>query len=164
MLIYLDAMIVQYCADYEGFLFRGELLPARNKPLVRELQALQKLIELEQFGHWEFAASGHLLDELHRGRPSQCQLEAYDVLADAATTSEPADVERFIDQVRCLGLQRADERHLAIAAAMKASWFITNDQEIFRKVAEEFGGFIGSMQVDTPARCIDRIFKGFFLV
>jgi hypothetical protein len=48
MLIYLDANIVQYCADYEDFIFGDGALPSGTKAkLRRELYALRTLVEMD---------------------------------------------------------------------------------------------------------------------
>ena len=64
MLVYLDAMIVQYCADYEDFIF-GHIskCPTSEAELRRELAALRRLVELEQLGDWIFASSPQLTSE-----------------------------------------------------------------------------------------------------
>jgi len=58
MLIYLDANIVQYCADYEDFIFGDGALPSGTKArLRRELSALRTLGEIElQLEHLDFDA------------------------------------------------------------------------------------------------------------
>jgi len=129
----------------------------------RELYALRELIELERFGNWAFANCEHLQVELHRGRPSNDQRETYEMLA------ESADVEYAIDEpvfrnvlqelLRLRLRDRADQVHLATAVAMRASWFLTNDNGILRKV----GGRIRSTLIARPSECIDEISVGLFL-
>ena len=91
MLIYLDANIVQYCADYGDFVFgrEGAVQPS-NRNLKMELRALGGVIELavraevQDLDHrWDVAAPRHLLEELSRGNPSQEQLDTYRLLREA---------------------------------------------------------------------------------
>lgn len=77
MLIYLDANIVQYCADLETM--QGE-----DPKLNIELQSLDEIIEMAAYAEmqdldhrWDVAAPEHLLDELKRGRPTKQQLRTY---------------------------------------------------------------------------------------
>src|SRR5436853_5360898 len=85
MLIYLDANLIQYCADYEGFLFgNNPTSPTFDPNLLRELTALRQLIELEQLGNeWHFAAPIHLMEELLSGKPTARQREIYAILLRA---------------------------------------------------------------------------------
>jgi len=160
MLVYLDANIVQYCADFDGYL-SGD---SRECPVVHswlrgQLEGLRQLIELDQHGHWDFAAPEELLRELHRGRPTREQGETYPILERVRMTPEPD--RRRVDSVSAcligLGLSRADRRQLATAAAMGASWFITCDQEIVRRVADNLGGCIGPMCVAHPSSAVQEI-------
>ncbi len=67
MLLYLDAALVRYCADYEGFLFGdGGNRPVPEAVLRRELMALRNLIQREGYGPREVATSPLLLQELCR--------------------------------------------------------------------------------------------------
>jgi hypothetical protein len=50
MLIYLDANVAQYCADYQDFVFGDSAAPSINEPLLREVRALRQIVELEQLG------------------------------------------------------------------------------------------------------------------
>jgi hypothetical protein len=150
MLIYLDANIVQYCADYQQFVFDNAALPSFVTPrLRRELVALRRLIELEMQieqmdfeNRWNIAAPSHLLKELFSGRPTEDQRRVYFMLREAwwdcgeekdlATTEDQiADIEKSL---RPLNLKDAADRwHLAEAIALGASWFLTNDTDILKK-------------------------------
>lgn len=167
MVIYLDANIVQYLADFGDFVFRASPnLPVSSPWLQGELNALRELIELEQLGHWDFAAPEHLLAELHRGRPTVGQRETYAILEDAAFMAEPCrrDVGEYSTSLLTLGLARADRRHLATALAMSASWFLTCDRGILRRVAKAPGGWRRAMRVAPPSRAIEEITRGLFLL
>lgn len=73
MLIYLDANIVQYCGDESDYVFGKTDSPRTDDPrLQKELTAIRRLVDLEQFGNWEFAAPLHLLAELRAGKPTVC--------------------------------------------------------------------------------------------
>ena len=83
MLIYLDANIVQYCADQSDFIFGiSDKTLTVDQKFQRELVALRRLVELEQLGGWEFAAPSHLLAELHAGKPTISQRETCGVLEE----------------------------------------------------------------------------------
>jgi len=162
MLIYLDANIVQYCADYEAFLFGGRPSPQGLEPnLLRELRALRELIELEQLGNWEFAASDHLLRELHRGHPTHEQLNVYQLLEDAAHSPSP-DAVAVGERVQLMNVNftdNADRRHVATALAMGASWFITND----RNMIVATSGRVRNLRIARPSECLEEISVGLFL-
>src|SRR3972149_10640051 len=85
MLIYLDANIVQYCADYERFILGDDTTPpTSDAKLLKELEALRTLFELEQLGQgWEVPAPTHLIKELLRGKPTPNQQNTYDILLRA---------------------------------------------------------------------------------
>ncbi len=168
MLIYLDAKIVQYCADYEDFIFGDStILPVNNPTLRKELLALKKLVELEQFGNWSFAAPHHLLAELHRGKPTENQLEVYRVLQEAWKDSEPqqefmtngetvADIESSLVNLNLIDIP--DRRHLAEAIALKASWFLTLDNDILEKTC----GKVRETRVCRPSESLEEISVGLF--
>src|SRR4051794_4970371 len=81
MLVYLDANLVQYCADYADFIFGGsEDAPSEDPKLVRQLRGLRDLTDMEQLGTWGFAGPQHLLAELRKGRPTRRQLDTYEQL------------------------------------------------------------------------------------
>jgi hypothetical protein len=88
MLIYLDANIVQYCADHCDFVF-GESATCKgvDAKLQKELEALRGLVELDQLGDWTFAAPAHLLAELRAGERTEEQLDTYKVLEEAWSDS-----------------------------------------------------------------------------
>lgn len=166
MLIYLDANIVQYCADFDGYLSGDSReCPVRDSWLRGQLEGLRELIELDQHGHWDFAAPEELLRELHRGRPTREQRKTYPILERATMTPEPD--RRRVDNVSAcligLGLSRSDRRQLATAAAMGASWFITCDQEIVRRVADTLDGRIDSMRVAHPSSAVQEVRVGLSL-
>jgi hypothetical protein len=82
MLIYLDANIVQYFADYNKFIFGNDPLASRIKAkVVKELIALRELIELaleiesrDFDNRFDIAAPKHLLKELFAGKPTDNQI------------------------------------------------------------------------------------------
>jgi hypothetical protein len=164
MLIYLDAQIVQYCADYEDFLFDKLLSCPVGEPNLRtELYALRRLIELEQFGDWTFAASELLLTELHRGVPTQRQRAVYKLLEESFSAYEQPDervLQEVAEELASLQLKdAADRRHLANAVAVGSSWFITNDNDILRKTS----GGVRTTRVARPSECLAEISVGLFL-
>jgi hypothetical protein len=164
MLIYLDANIVQYTADYADFLCGNHMHCPIQEPALRgELYALRELIQLEQFGNWTFASPEHLQAELHRGRVRDHQKETYELLEESADPEDAIEDHVFrnvIEELLPLGLSdRADRVHVATAVAMGASWFLTNDTEILRKV----GGQVRSTRVAKPSECIEDISVGLFL-
>ncbi len=151
MLIYLDANIVQYCADYGDFVFGREgVAQPPNRNLKMELRALGEVIELavraevQDLDHrWDVAAPRHLLEELSRGNPSQDQLDTYRSLREAwqhlgIEEHGAPDVEvvnTLETKLRSRNLRDpADRRHLAEAVAIGASWFITLDKDIIKKM------------------------------
>lgn len=175
MLIYLDTMIVQYCADYEDFIF-GEARknPANEPKLAGEFVSLRQLIKLEQFGDWTFAAPSHLMNELLAGKPKFNQRLVYHILLKAWLDSAwnefyesgEDDVLSIYESLRSLKLKgAADQRHLAEAIALNASWFLTNDGEVIRKTRTR-GQRIGQVckvRVARPSECFEEISVGLFL-
>ena len=169
MLIYLDANIVQYCADHEKFVSGKSDRCKRVAPkLKKELEALRRLVELEQLSDWTFAAPHHLLSELRAGKPTRNQLGTYKLLQEAwsdSAWSEDAspttEVIRKIEQfLGVLKLKHAsDQRHLAEAIALNASWFLTNDRDVVKKA--KCG--VGAMRVCRPSECLEDISTGLFL-
>jgi hypothetical protein len=186
MLIYLDANIVQYCADYDDFIFAEGALPSATKArLRRELSALHKLVEIElQLEHldfenrWNFAAPTHLIKELLRGRPTENQQNVYPVFRQVwddfgREYAEPdtEHVASIYHSLRYLNLKdSADRRHLAEAIAIEAAWFLTNDMDIIKKThpepAKALGKVIGIRQnvgiiqgvcVALPSECAERM-------
>jgi len=154
MLIYLDANIVQYCADYGDFIFAREgAMQPPNPNLKMELRALGEVIELtvraevQDLDHrWDVAAPVHLLEELSRGNPSQEQLDTYRWLREAWQDlgieehgSPDVEVVNAVEtRLPRLNLRDPpDRRHLAEAVAIGASWFITLDKDIIEKTRDE---------------------------
>lgn len=172
MLIYLDANIIQYCADHWDFV-SGESATCKNVDLKlqKELEALRRLVELEQLGDWTFAATAHLLAELRAGKPTKEQFDTYKLLQEAwgdsiwfEDTRPTEDTIRKIEQsLATLKLKQAsDRRHLAEAIALHASWFLTNDKDVVNKAKKAKGRF-GSIQVCRPSECLQEISIGLFL-
>lgn len=164
MLIYLDANVVQYTADYADFVFgKNAAYPVEEQAIRSELYALRELIELEQFGSWTFANCDNLQAELCRGRPSNDQRETYEVLnvcPDAEYVIGQQVFLEVLEELLPLRLRdQADRVHLATAVAMGASWFLTNDNGILRRV----GGHIRSTRVAKPSGCIEEISVGLFI-
>jgi hypothetical protein len=168
MLIYLDTMIVQYCADYKDFIFgHSSKCPTTESELRRELSALRRLVELEQMGNWIFASSPQLVSELHGGRPTSDQIEIYKLLQKSYEQSgwgevfriEPQTVDRIGSFVKRLGLQPGDTRHLAEAIALNASWFLTNDKDVILKCNNQDL----PIKVARPSECLEDISLGLFL-
>jgi len=165
MLIYFDANIVQYCADYGDQIFGNvETSPCLGWKFRRELDALRQLVYLEQFGNWTFASSSHLQCELHRGRPTKQQREMYSELKDTADCSYSLDEQVYRDVLEDCLVQRlrdrSDQKHVAIAAAMGASWFLTNDGDVVRNLKRRP---IARMRVARPSDCISDISIGLVL-
>jgi hypothetical protein len=164
MLIYLDANIVQYCADYEDFLFSDQTdCPVGEPKFRRELHALRQLIHLEQFGNWTFAVSAELLSELRHGRPTRPQREVYKLLQESCWPYDEADasvLRNVAEALQSLQLKdRLDLQHLANAVTLGASWFITNDNDILRKT----DGWVRPTRVARPSECVAEISVGLFL-
>ncbi len=176
MLIYLDANIVQYCADYGDFIFhcKGAVQPP-NRDLKKELRALGEIIgqavraEVQDLDHrWDVAVPCHLLAELSRGNPSQEQLDTYRWLREAWQDlgieqhgcPDVEAVNRADETLRRLNLRDPpDRRHLAEAVAIGASWFITLDKDIIRKTRKELGkpGIIEGVVVGRPSELRARM-------
>jgi len=169
MLIYLDANVVQDCADHGDFIFgQSETCENVSPNLQKELAALRTLVELEQLGDWTFAAPTHLLEELGAGKPTEKQKETYKVLQEAWSDSawfedsRPTDdmIRKIERSLAVLKLEDApDRRHLAEAIALNASWFLTNDKEILRKT----DGAVQGVRVCRPSGCLQDISIGLFL-
>jgi hypothetical protein len=151
MLIYLDANIVQYCADYGDFVFgRDGAVQPPNHNLKVELRALGEVIELavlaevQDLNHrWDVAAPKHLLDELEHGDPTEKQFFTYSHLREAWQvlgiekhgTPDAENVERVQRRLAILKLKHPpDTLHLAEAVAMGAAWFLTYDKDILKKM------------------------------
>jgi hypothetical protein len=168
MLIYLDANLVQYCTDHPEFVFGESDTCEKAHPSVeKELAALRRLVELEQLGDWTFAAPSRLLEELHAGKPTDEQDRTYKLLQEAWNESAWLDdarptenaIRNVEESLDVLKLRHAsDQRHLAEAIALGASWFLTNDEEIVRKTKGEVQG----VRVRRPSECL-QISVGLFL-
>src|SRR4030042_6328757 len=173
MLIYLDTMIVQYCVDYEDFVF-GEITgqtaecPVSERKLKSELRALRQLIFLDQLGDWVYACTPELLKELHAGKPTDEQRKMYKLLLEAWRDSgwddafplQLSEVARIESYLKMLNFRHsADRRHLDEAIVLNASWFLTNDKEIIVKCE----GWNLPLRVAQPSECLDEISVGLFL-
>ncbi len=174
MLIYLDTMIVQYCVDYEEFVF-GSLTghtaecPVSEPKLKQELWALRQLVFLEQLGDWVFACTPGLLKELHAGKPTAEQRKVYALLLETWKDSgwndafplQSGEVARIESSLKILNLRHsADRRHLAEAIVLNASWFLTNDKEIVIKCRDRNL----PLRVARPSESLDEISVGLFLM
>jgi len=172
MLIYLDTMIVQYIIKYQEYIFReisgysGEC-PVTEPKLKRELNALRELIFLDQLGDWVYACPPHLCDELNAGKPTAEQQESYQILmktwkesswTDAFPLDE-SEVSRVEASLKILRLKPADQRHLAEAIVLNASWFLTNDKKIINKCKRKQL----PLSVARPSECLNEISVGLFL-
>jgi hypothetical protein len=179
MLIYLDAMIVQYIADYNDYIFQDILSgkeipnPIGEPKLATELVALRRIIFLEQFGHWDIVAPAHLVRELKRGKPTQSQLEIYGILLQAWNDSlnwwnegiEPnekkiSSIENLLASIKFQ--HKADRRHLAEAVAIQASWFLTNDKNIIKLTREkkhELKSITDEIKLLDPIHNINQMLK-----
>lgn len=176
MLIYLDANIVQYCADYHDFVcgLDGARQPP-NRKLEIELHALGEIIELavhaelQDVDHrWDVAVPTHLLDELARGHPSEQQLLTYSSLREAwhdlgieeHGSADAEAVDRVERRLRRLNLRHApDKRHLAEAVAIGAAWFLTLDKDILRKTRNQANkpAVIEGVTVGRPSELRARV-------
>jgi hypothetical protein len=176
MLIYLDTNLVQYCADYEDFIFGGTLsLPTSDAKLLKELVTLSRLVEFEQLGTgWDFAASTLLMKELLSGVPTPNQRKVYAILVQAWEDSgwrefveaNEGKISSIEMSLRSLNLKDvADRWHLAEAIALEASWFLTNDKNILDRTRRksEIIGNVQGVQIARPSECIEEISIGLFL-
>ena len=176
MLIYLDANIIQYTADYYVSV-RGWITHPPDHKLEIELHALSVIIELvaytelQDLDHrWDVAALKHLLDELERGRPSKEQLDTYRDLCESwhvlgvekHGTPDAETVERAQRRLARLKLKDPpDTLHLAEAVAMGATWFLTDDKEILKKTRNKNKpnepGVIEGVTVGRPSELRTRM-------
>jgi hypothetical protein len=179
MLIYLDAMIVQYIADYQDFIFQDIILehnvpnPVGEPKFAAELEALRRLAFLEQFGHWDFAVPAHLMHELLSGKPTRSQSETYGVLSqawrdsislwNAGTKADEKVISSIEDVLALLTLQhRADRRHLAEAIALGACWFLTNDRNIISRTRlkqDELRDLTDGIELDDPRLAANQMLR-----
>ncbi|MCK4294596.1 MAG: hypothetical protein KAY65_15455 [Planctomycetes bacterium] len=176
MLIYLDANIVQYCADFHDFIFDfDDTMRPPGRKLEIELHALRQIIEMashaevQDLDHrWDVAAPKHLLDELLCGRPKPHQLDTYrslrkawhDVGVEKHGLPDAQVVARAQRRLARLNLKHPpDTLHLAEAVAMGAPWFLTNDKEILRKTRSKANdpGVIEGVTVGRPSELRARM-------
>lgn len=176
MLIYLDANLAQYCADYEDFIFGGNNVPPVNEPkLLRELEALQQIIELERLGEgWHVVAPKHLMKEL-LCKPTHNQRGVYSILLQAweeagqqeANNADEETITQIEQSLYPLQLKDKDRRHLTEAIALGAVWFLTNDKRLINHTRPpECPNLICNVQgvyVARPSECIPEISRGLFL-
>jgi hypothetical protein len=176
MLLYLDANLAQYYADYQCFILGDSEAPHINEPLLMELKALKKIVELEQLGEgWQVAAPKHLMCELLHKQPTIKQREVYSILLqawqeavqqEANETSEEniTEIELSLYPMR---LKDKDRRHLAEAIAIGAVWFLTNDKRLINhtrpKTNKKSICKVQNVYVARPSECIPEISKGLFL-
>ena len=174
MLIYLDANIVQYCADYYVPGLRWATHPPDSK-LKIELYALGEIIELAAYAEvqdldhrWDVVTPEHLLDELKRGCPTKKQLGAYRDLREASHalgiekhgSPDAEAVDRAQRRLARLKLKDPpDTLHLAEAVAMGAAWFITYDKDILSKTRKKANepGVIEGVTVGRPSELCARM-------
>lgn len=172
MLVYLDTMIVQYTIEYYDFVFgrisgySGEC-PVSEPNLKRELYALRDFMFIEQMGSLDYAFTPHLWDELNAGQVTAEQQKSYAILKQSWEESGWTDtfplneneILQITDSIKSLRLHAADQRHLAEAIVLHASWFLTNDNEII----ERCRGKELPSHVARPSECLSEIFVGLFL-
>lgn len=177
MLIYLDTMIIQYVADKWEFIlqdivFEHEVTNPANEPkFAAELEALRQLVFLEQFGHWDFAAPPHLINELLSGKPNDLQRDTYKILIqaweestwiEAIKTSEEkiSSIEHLLFSLKLK--DKADRRHLAEAIVLGASWFLTNDTNIIKRTRQkqhELENLTDEIVLDNPVLTANQMLK-----
>lgn len=172
MLVYLDTMVVQYTIDNYDFVFgrisgySGECLVTEPK-LRSELYALRDFMFMEQMGSLDYAFTPHLWDELNAGQVTEEQQKSYAILKRSWEESGWTDtfplnedeILRVEDSLKLLHLDAADRRHLVEAIVLKASWFLTNDERLLRRVK----GQKLPLHVARPSECLSEIFVGLFL-
>ncbi len=173
MLLYLDANLVQYCADNGDFLFGALTKPDNlSVDLQRELTALRELIDValeiesrDTENRWCIAGPKHLVAELLDGEPTEEQREVYEMLQvawleDQRATAPARDRIRAIDvSLAGLGFARKDRLLLAEAVALGASWFLTCDKRLWRNVNARGEGIrqLQSLRVAFPSECVKII-------
>ena len=175
MLIYLDANLAQYYADYQGFILEDAAPPPINKPLLRELEALRQIVELEQLGEgWHVAAPKHLMQELLcKPTPEKRAIYSFLLLAwqeVGLQESNEVNEEKISTTERSLyplELKDKDRRHLAEAIALGAAWFLTNDRRLINhtrpKENKKSICKVQDVYVARSSECIPEISKGLFL-
>jgi hypothetical protein len=176
MLLYLDTNLVEYCADYQDFIFGDGPVSSVNRPLQKELEALCQIVELEQFGEgWHVAAPKHLLGELLDSQLTSDQRQVYSILVqawrEAGKQVAKKTSEENIVAIECfhypLRLNDKDGRHLTEAIALGAVWFLTNDKRLINHTRpKENKKSICRVQgvfVARPSECIPEISRELFL-
>lgn len=167
-------MIVQYIIDYHEYIF-GEIsgysgeCPITEPELKSELKALRNLIFLDQLGDWVYACTPHLWDELNSGNPTTKQQHLYPMFKRAWEASgwieafhlDESEVNKVENSLKTLHLRHtADQRHLAEAIVLNASWFLTNDNEVVKKCRM----IDLPLHVSKPSECLNGISVGLFLI
>lgn len=175
MLIYLDTNLAQYYADYQDFIFGDSAAPPINEPLLRELEALRQIVELEQLGEgWHVAAPKHLMQEL-LCKPTPDQREIYSLLLQAWQEAGQQEANEVIEEkittiersLYPLQIKNKDRRHLAEAIALGAVWFLINDKRLINHTRPTKNKNIvcneQNVYVARPSECIPEISRGLFL-
>ncbi len=176
MLIYIDANLAQYCADYEDFIWGWNDVPPINEPkLLRELEALQQIVELERLGEgWHVCAPKHLMKEL-LCKPTHNQRRVYSILLQTweeggqqeANDADEETITQIEQSLHPFQPKDKDRRHLAEAIALGAVWFLTNDKRLINHTRPpECPNLICNVQgvyVARPSECIPEISRGLFL-
>ena len=161
MLIYLDANLAQYYADYQDFILGDSAAPPINEPLL--------------MGEgWHVAAPKHLMQELlYKPTPEQRQIysfllqawqEAGQQEANEVSEEKITTIERSLYP---LEVKVKDRRHLAEAIALEAVWFLTNDKGLINhtrpKGNKKVVCKVQNVYVARPSECIPEISRGLFL-
>jgi len=176
VLIYLDANLAQYCADYEDFIVADSNVPPVNEPkLLRELEALRRIVELEQLGEgWHVAAPNHLMQEL-LCKPTPNQRGVYSILLQAwqdwgkqkANETDEEKITTIEQSLYPLYLKDKDRQHLAEAIALGAVWFLTNDTRLINHTRPPDNLSlicnVHGVYVARPSEFIPEISRGLFL-
>jgi hypothetical protein len=175
MIIYLDANLVQYCADFNDFILGDSESPSINEPLLKELKALQRIFEFEQLGEgWHVAAPKHLMQEL-LCKPNPEQKEVYSILLQVWQEAGQQEAKKVTEEdimaiehsLYALHLKNKDRRHLAEAIAIRAVWFLTNDKKLINHTRPRRNkkGIckVQGVYIAKPSECIPEISRGLFL-
>jgi len=179
MLIYLDTDLTIYCAKYVDFVFwEGNVPPIKEPKLLREIKALQQIVELElkQLGEGRHvAAPKHLMKELCCKSIPTDERRVYSTLLQVWEEVKPQEAnvvdEETIKQIekslQPLKLKDKDRRHLAEAIALGAVWFLTNDKRLINhtrpKNNKKVICKVQGVYVAKPSECISEISRGLFL-
>lgn len=135
---------MRYTLSYYHYLsYQTRNCPVRERKLAKEIRALRRLNETDQYAYWEFAWSPRLERELLDGSRIDSQRESYQDLRNAWIESHGPFDERFTSEANSierslfsLGLEDGDRRHLAEAMALDADCFLTNDEAVIEKCAD----------------------------